>query len=287
MDPTAEPLNLCDTQLMSRRVPGAGKRHAAHRDSIFFRSRTVKAVGRNLILLCALTSAMCGGSTTTATPVTPGGVATFTLSPPSLAFPATAVGTAWAFPGVVTLSSGGSAALSVSSITDSDSGDFPETTTCPTSGSLALAAACTISVQFQPGTPGNLSAQLTISTNVGTQTLALLGVATGAPPQLAVTPTSYSFPTTAIGQQVSTGLTVSAIGAASLLLTGISSSNPTEFSLVGFTCPNPGSGQALAGGTSCGLQFGFRPIAPGPRSAQITVTSNGGTGTVFLSGTGE
>ena len=270
---------------MSKRLRNFSKPATAHRESLFFQSRTAKTVGLSLILWSALTGAQCGGSGSgsTAAPTT----TTFTVSQTSVAFPSTPVGTTWIVPGFVNLSNTGSYALAIQSIVDSDTGDFPETTTCPIGGTLAAGTSCAILIQFQPGSLGNLSAQLTISTvNGGTVTVPLTGIGSGAQPRLAVSPASYSFPPTVVGQQVSTTLTMSAIGTASVLISSISNNNPTEFPEVGLTCPNPGSGQAIAGGTSCGFQFGFSPITAGPRSAQITVSSNGGTVTVLLSGTG-
>jgi hypothetical protein len=282
----AEPRNLCDTQLMSKGLRDFSKPATAHRDGVFFQHRTAKTVGLSLTLWSALTGVQCGGggSTSTAAPT----ATTFTVSQTSVAFPSTPVGTTWIVPGFVNLSNTGTAALSISSIVDSDPADFPETTTCSIGGTLVAGASCAILIQFQPGSAGNLSAQLTITTanGGGTVTVPMSGVGSAAQPRLAVSPASYSFPPTAIGQQVSTTLTMSAIGTASVLISSLSSSNPVEFFVVGLTCPNPGSGQAIAGGTSCGFQFGFRPIGAGPRTALITVTSNGGTGTVLLSGAG-
>jgi hypothetical protein len=272
---------------MSKRLGNFSEPAAAHRDSVFFQSRTARTVGLSLTLWSALTMVECGGggSTSTTAPT----ATTFTVSQTSVAFPSTPVGTTWIVPGFVNLANTGTAALSISSIVDSDLADFPETTTCSIGGTLAAGTSCAILIQFQPGSVGNLSAQLTITTANGgaTVTVPISGVGSGAQPRLGVSPASYSFAPTAIGQQVSTTLTMSAIGTASVLISSISNSDPVEFFVVGLTCPNPGSGQAIAGGTSCGFQFAFRPIAAGLRSAQITVASNGGTSTVLLSGTGQ
>jgi hypothetical protein len=270
---------------MSKRLRNFSKPATAPRDSVFLQYRTAKTVGLSLTLWSALTGVQCGGSPSTST--TAPTTTTFTVSQTSVAFPSAPVGTTWIVPGFVNLSNTGTAALSISSIVDSDPADFPETTTCSIGGTLAAGTSCAILIQFQPGSAGSLSAQLTITTaNGGTVTVPVSGVGSGAQPRLAVSPASYSFAPTAIGQQVSTTLTMSAIGTASVLISSISNNNATEFPEVGLTCPNPGSGQAIAGGTSCGFQFAFRPIAAGLRSAQITVTSNGGTVTVLLSGTG-
>jgi hypothetical protein len=59
----------------------------------------------------------------------------------------------------------GAAPLSISSITDSDSADFPMTTTCPVNGAITIGADCSVSVQFHPRAAGPLSAQLTVTTN--------------------------------------------------------------------------------------------------------------------------
>jgi hypothetical protein len=71
-----------------------------------------------------------------------------------------------ATPQAITLTNGGTAALSITGIAVSgtNSADFAQTNTCGTS--VAASAKCTISVTFTPGGTGARSASITISDNV-------------------------------------------------------------------------------------------------------------------------
>src|SRR5205085_4067586 len=85
----------------------------------------------------------------------------------------------------VTLTNSGNAALTISSIglSGTNSGDFAQTNTCPSSSStLAAGASCTISVTFTPTATGTRSASVTITDNAGgsPQLVALTG--TGVTP---------------------------------------------------------------------------------------------------------
>lgn len=88
-----------------------------------------------------------------------------TLSPTSLSFSSTTVGTASAAK-TISLTNSGTALLTISSITVSGTNapDFAQTNNCGTS--LAVNAACTISVTFKPTAKSSRSASITISDNV-------------------------------------------------------------------------------------------------------------------------
>ena len=85
-----------------------------------------------------------------------------TLSATSLAFPATAVGTASASD-VVTMTNNGTAVLTITSIavTGADTSSFVFANNCGTS--LAVGASCTIHGHFAPATTGALTAAVTIT----------------------------------------------------------------------------------------------------------------------------
>jgi hypothetical protein len=82
------------------------------------------------------------------------------LSPTSLTFVLRKVGTTSAAQ-TVTLTNGGTASLKINSI--AMSGDFSETTTCPSS--LAVKASCKISVKFTPTVTGTRTGTVTINDN--------------------------------------------------------------------------------------------------------------------------
>lgn len=77
---------------------------------------------------------------------------------------------------VVTLTNGGNAALSITSITTS--GDFSQTNDC--GSSVAVGADCTINVTFSPASSGGRTGSLTVADNAGgsPQSVALVGTGT-------------------------------------------------------------------------------------------------------------
>jgi hypothetical protein len=83
----------------------------------------------------------------------------------------------------VTLTNGGTAALTISSIaiTGVNSGDFAETNTCPGStANLAVGAKCTINVTFTPTATGSRAASITVTDNAmgSPQSVSLAGTGT-------------------------------------------------------------------------------------------------------------
>jgi hypothetical protein len=88
------------------------------------------------------------------------------LTPATLKFPTTAVGSASAAK-VVTLKNTGTATLDINkkgiTISGADASSFTETTTCGTT--LAVDASCTISVTFKPKAKGALTAALDVADN--------------------------------------------------------------------------------------------------------------------------
>ena len=96
-------------------------------------------------------------------------------------------------PLVVTLWNTGAAAVPVASVTDSNNDEFPWTTTCQLSGSLAANANCTVTTQFKPNALGAQTATLTINANSTSQALSLSGTgAANVNPQLSISPASGS-----------------------------------------------------------------------------------------------
>ena len=110
---------------------------------------------------------------------------TVVLSPTSLTFPATAVGVA-STPLTLTLTNGGSAALSITGI--AISGDFSDASACGTT--LNPGVSCTISVTFKPTVAGTRSGTLTLTDTAagGTQTVQLTG-SSGAQSLVLASPT--------------------------------------------------------------------------------------------------
>jgi phosphodiesterase/alkaline phosphatase D-like protein len=207
-----------------------------------------------------------------------------TLSPTSLAFGNQLVGTS-STAKAITLTNGGTAALTLTSITITgvNSGDYSRTTTC--GSSLAAGANCSISVTFTPTATGARSASVTITDNAVNSPQAVALTGTGTAPAVTLSPTSVAFAVTKLGSTsagTAVTLTNSGTGALSITSITITGTNPADFTRT-TTC-----GASLAAGSSCTITVKFSPQVVGARAAAISVTDNaiGSPQTVSLSGTG-
>src|SRR5207249_4257987 len=133
-----------------------------------------KARRLGALLPVALLGALiaCGGNNTSPPVTRPPGSATATVSPTSLTFNSQTVQTTSA-PQAVSLTNGGSAALTISSI--GASGDFAQTNTC--GGALAAGGTCSLAVTFTPTAAGERTGAVTIADNASNspQTVGLTG----------------------------------------------------------------------------------------------------------------
>ena len=206
------------------------------------------------------------------------------LSPTSVAFPSTVVGSASAVK-TVTLSNTGKSALSLTgfSFAGTNATSFSQTNNCATS--LAAAASCTISITFKPASAGSLAASLSIADNAydSPQAVAVTGTATAPAPSAAFSATSIAYGATAVGATNTATVKLSNAGTAALALTSISitGTNATSFS------ETNACGTSLAAGGSCVVTVTFKPTTAGSLSATLKATDNAGNSpqTVALSGT--
>jgi phosphatidylserine/phosphatidylglycerophosphate/cardiolipin synthase-like enzyme len=214
------------------------------------------------------------------------------LSPTSLTFPGTTLNSS-ATAQTVTLTNNGTATLNITSITITGgvtSSAFTITAnTCGTT--LAVAANCSISVNFTPTILGTFLAYLTITDNApgSPQSVTLNGTGQTAPAPIAsLSTTSLSFLTTLPGAtSASSSVTLTNTGSAvlniaSIVLGGTNSADFTEST----TC-----GTTLAAAATCTITATFQPIAVASYTASITLTDNtnnvaNSTQTITLSGTG-
>ncbi|HEY1741738.1 MAG TPA: choice-of-anchor D domain-containing protein [Granulicella sp.] len=213
----------------------------------------------------------CGGSGGSSS----GTGAQLSISPStSLTFASTAVGQTSASQ-VLTLTNTGNATLTASSYTVTGaSADFTFTSasTCGTSLSLAPSASCQFTIVFAPQTSGTLTATITLTDNASNspQTVTLTGGGTAAP-QLTITPSPLSFPSTLVGQtsgpQV---LTLTNTGNATLMLNGEAlTGNSADFISATTTC-----GSSLEPSASCSFPIVFAPQTSGTLAATFTITDN-------------
>lgn len=159
-------------------------------------------------------------------------------------------------------------------------GEFAETGTCK---SIATLGSCTLNVTFTPTAMGTQTGTITITDNaIATPVVVKLtgnGIA-----QAQVTPASFSFGSSTIGNQVTETFTLqnnlsTAITISSITVTGASG----EFSEQSTNC-----GTKLAAKNKCTIMVAFTPVKSGTVNGSLTVTDSayGGTQKSMFTGTG-
>jgi hypothetical protein len=211
------------------------------------------------------------------------------LSATVLTFGSQAVGTTSTPAQTVTLTNGGSSALTITSIqiTGANPGDFAmPTNTCVSP--LAVNGTCTVGLTFSPTTSGSRAATLTITDSASNspQTLSMTG--TGTAPEAGLSPSTFAFANTPDATPSSpTSFTLNNTGNATLNIASIvfAGTDPGDFS------ENTTCGATLAANSTCTIAVTFTPAAGGSRSGTLVVTDNnnnvtGSTQSSTLAGAG-
>lgn len=219
-----------------------------------------------------------------------------TLSPSTLPwFGDQTIGTA-STTKTVTLSNGGTKALTILSIQDSNGAEFVRTGTCA-AGAIAIGANCTVIVAFNPASVGAKSATITITDDAGnvanaTQRIDLAGtgVAAALPaPTLSVTSIDFGNQdlNTTSSAKILTITNISPTDALAIASIAIAGANASEYS-VDSSAANA-CAASLPASTSCDVSVKFLPTAAGARNADLAVTTNatGSPHVVPLRGTGS
>lgn len=194
------------------------------------------------------------------------------LSPQSLLFPATSVGSSNIQR--VTLRNTGNAPLGLTSAPAASGTGFAVAgTTC--GASLAPDASCIIDVSFTPTNNTTFEGNLNFALSNGPRGVPLEGTGTGAVTEFRnasnVVITSLSFPDTAIGSTSATQtFTVRNIGNAPMTFTSPGATIPAPFSRVSDTCANA----TLAVNGTCTVGVRFSPTAAQAYSVSATPNSN-------------
>jgi hypothetical protein len=203
---------------------------------------------------------LTGGQITAALSGTGLAPATVVLTPSSLTFSTTTVGSRSAAQ-YVNIANTGEVATTLTS--ETATGDFSiSTNTC--TASLAANDSCTVGVVFAPSSSGVSNGILTVVDALGTQTVPLSG--TGQSPATdALAPTSLTFAaqqvgTTSTAQQVTLG------NNGDQPLTSIVAGATGDFVAVN-NC-----GATLQGKSTCSISVTYAPIVTGPASGTLTVT---------------
>jgi hypothetical protein len=206
-----------------------------------------------------------------------------TVNPTALNFGNTPVNVPLTKP--VTLTSTGTAAVTISAATVSGTGFSVSGATFPVT--LNPNQTLTLQVQFDPTTAGAATGQLTINSNSttgGTATVALSGNGTvTTTPQLTVNPTAVNFGDTQVNVPVTQPVTLTSTGTAAVTISAATVSG-AGFSVSGTTFP-----VTLNPNQSVTLQVQFNPASAGTASGQLTINSDSTTGgitKVALSGNG-
>ena len=219
---------------------------------------------------------LTGNGTVTTTPQ-------LTVNPTAVNFGNTPVNVPVTQP--VTLTSTGTAAVTISAATVSGAGFSVSGATFPVT--LNPNQSVTLQVQFNPTSAGAATGQLTITSNSttgGTAKVALSGNGTvTTTPQLTVNPTAVNFGNTQVNVPVTQPVTLTSTGTAAVTISAATVSG-AGFSVSGTTFP-----VTLNPNQSVTLQVQFNPTSAGAASGQLTINSDsttGGTAKVALSGNG-
>jgi uncharacterized protein (TIGR03437 family) len=213
------------------------------------------------------------------------GVVQFSISPASLTFSATTVGTSSSVQTVtVTNPIRPPASIGSIAVSGTNANDFKQTNTCTTS--LDGLASCAINVTFTPAGVGSRSAILSITDGDPTspQTIPLSGTGLGAP-AVVLSPTSLDFGNVIYVKQGApqmVTLTNSGNAALNIQSIAITGGSASDFS------QSNDCGDWVSGGASCTFIVTFRAKWTGARTASLQIADNaaGSPHLVSLSGTG-
>ena len=152
------------------------------------------------------------------------------------------------------------------------------------SASLAGGASCTVGVTFTPESGGPITGQLSISSTLALAPAIVSLIGTGGlTGNVQLKPASIAFPVVGVGQtSAATTVTITNTDPTNTL-SNVNLSASIGFALVSSTCT-----ASLAPNTSCTVGVEFQPIAVGPVTGNLTVSSTmpGTPATVPLTGTG-
>lgn len=195
--------------------------------------------------------------------------ATLTANPASLSFGNENVGVASS---PITLTIGNSGGVAAANVGFQVSGPAAASfatgaNSCP--ASLAAGASCLAQVVFTPSTAGSNAATLTISSStLGVTPLVVVLSGTGqAVSGLNASPAQLTFPATAAGAS-SAAQTVTVSNTSGVTASPLSLTVSGSFSLAQTTCA-----ASLAAGANCTVSVIFAPLAAGPATGALTVSS--------------
>jgi hypothetical protein len=238
---------------------------------VLSRNTTMNANGRFLPSAVTATPIVMIDTATSYASTALCGTSAIGVSPASIAFAPTAVGSSDL--GTVTIDSLGANALNVTSVGPDDGTHFSVTGgTCPaTPFSLAPASSCTIEVAFAPMLPAPVSTTLRIESDdpaAPLSSVALDGQGLPAPRQLDVSPAALAFGETPGSMTV----TLASTGLGDVTVTTLSVDDGTHFSIDGGSCG--AAPFSLSPASTCTVDVVFAPMGDGPYADNLVVASN-------------
>lgn len=199
------------------------------------------------------------------------------ISPPEADFGARAVGSGPGDPVAITVTSTGTAPLTLgqAAVEGEDASDFPIRGDTCSGATVAPGGSCQVAVRFDATEAGPRAATLAIpATGIGTPALSALLEGTGLTAAAAIVPRLVRFPEQRVGSRPSAPrvLTVESVGTAPLHVTAveIAGTNPRDFAIAEDGC----SGRRIAAGDRCTVGVTFSATADGGRGAQVRVRSD-------------
>lgn len=225
-------------------------------------------------------NSMNNSATDTDTVLPPGNL---TITPTSLAFGDVSVGQSSTILSV-TLGNNGGSTLQVIALTPAAAPFASPGGSCgPTPISIPAAGSCTVSYQFSPAATGAANQVLDVTANSsGSGTITLGG--NGVMGMIGVLNANLDFGTLALGNSAQLSLTILNTGDGPLQVTNISTPAAPFSQDAGGSCgATPFS---IAVGGDCTVLYSFSPTVVGVFAEPVLVTSDGGTITANLSGTG-
>ncbi len=210
------------------------------------------------------------------------------LSATSFSFGSLPIGQASSAQTLIIASNGGQAlSLNKLAITGASPGDFAETDTCHVPTVLQPGNACSVLIVFTPSATGSRSAAVTITSNASpaTESAQLTGTGLAPAPAVTLAPGSLDFGALPQGSSASLNISVTNSGTSALHVTTVvvGGANAGDYSSSSPTC-----NFAIAANSACTIIVTFAPLAPGLRSAAVSITDDapGSPQTIAVKGTG-
>lgn len=215
--------------------------------------------------------------------------AIISASPAALALGNQRVGTTGTAQTVTVSNTGAeNATVGTLSIAGTNPAEFELVSTTCNGATLAPAGSCTAEVRFAPATAGGRAATLRIPHDAPGALTQVPLTGTGTQAVITVTPSSFSFGSVRVSTTSSTvTVAVKDVGTEPLAIATVAlgGTHASDFEIVTDTC----SGVTLAVNAQCTIGARFTPPVTGARTALVTMTHDGPSGStsINLTGTGS